>query len=156
MIVHPSGHEPSNRNRQVGHLVDELIRGVPAVAQGVVVSRDGLPIVATTNVDGDTADRLSAVASGLAGLSRGAAEWVNGGPVVEIIVEMANRFLFVSGIRDGSLLVLVVHPGADLGQVGYETTVLVDRIGTMLQGRHRPPEALNTLGHGTEPGRVGS
>ena len=100
--------------------------------EAVVVSSDGLPIAGSEGLDRDAADRFAAVASGLIGLAYGAASRFGGGAVNEVIIEMENAFLFVTGISDGSCLACVAGPESDMGLVAYEMAVLVEKAGTVL------------------------
>ena len=45
---------------------------------------------------------------------------------------MENAFLFVTGISDGSCLACVASAECDVGLVGYEMAVLVDKAGAVL------------------------
>jgi predicted regulator of Ras-like GTPase activity (Roadblock/LC7/MglB family) len=72
------------------------------------------------------------VASGLIGLAYGAAGRFGGGPVNQIIIEMERAFLFVTGISDGSSLAVMATESCDVGLVGYEMAVLVDKAGSVL------------------------
>jgi predicted regulator of Ras-like GTPase activity (Roadblock/LC7/MglB family) len=83
-------------------------------------------------LDRDAADRFAAVSSGLIGLAYGAAGRFGGGAVNEVIVEMEHAFLFVTGISDGSSLAVVAASDCDVGLVGYEMAVLVEKAGTVL------------------------
>jgi predicted regulator of Ras-like GTPase activity (Roadblock/LC7/MglB family) len=65
-------------------------------------------------------------------LAYGAAGRFGGGAVNEVIIEMENAFLFVTGISDGSCLAFVASAECDVGLVGYEMAVLVDKAGTVL------------------------
>jgi uncharacterized protein len=116
----------------VNWLVNNFVNQVPGVADAVVVSSDGLPIASSAGLDRDSIDRFSAVASGLIGLSYGAAGRFGGGAVTEVIVEMENAFLFVTGISDGSLLAVMATANADVGLVAYEMAVLVEKAGATL------------------------
>ncbi|MGI9598601.1 MAG: roadblock/LC7 domain-containing protein [Acidimicrobiales bacterium] len=122
----------SNEANNVNWLVNSFVEQVPGVSEAVVVSSDGLPIAASAGLDRDAVDRFSAVASGLIGLSYGAAGRFGGGAVTEVIVEMEHAFLFVTGISDGSLLAVVADGTADIGLVGYEMAVLVEKAGETL------------------------
>lgn len=122
----------SDEAHNVNWLVNNFVTQVPGVTEAVVVSSDGLPIAASTGLDRDSVDRFSAVASGLIGLSYGAAGRFRGGAVTEVIVEMENAFLFVTGISDGSLLAVVADAGSDIGLIGYEMAVLVEKAGAAL------------------------
>lgn len=122
----------STEANNVNWLVNNFVNQVPGVADAVVVSSDGLPIASSAGLDRDSIDRFSAVASGLIGLSYGAAGRFGGGAVTEIIVEMENAFLFVTGISDGSLLAVMAAANADVGLVAYEMAVLVEQAGATL------------------------
>src|SRR4051812_8159833 len=118
--------------RNVNWLVDNFVERTPGVSEAVVVASDGLPMAMSRSLDRDSADRFAAVAAGLIGLAYGAAGRFGGGSVNEIIVEMENAFLFVTGISDGSCLAVVADAGCDPGLVGYEMAVLVERAGSVL------------------------
>lgn len=118
--------------RNVSWLIDNFVERTPGVNEAVVVSSDGLPMAMSKTLDRDAADRFAAVAAGLIGLAYGAAGRFGGGAVNEIIVEMENAFLFVTGISDGSCLAVVADSGSDIGMVGYEMAVLVERTATVL------------------------
>jgi predicted regulator of Ras-like GTPase activity (Roadblock/LC7/MglB family) len=122
----------SNAAQNINWLVANFVKQVPGVQEAVVVSSDGLPIAKSEGLDRSAADRFAAVASGMIGLAYGAAGRFGGGAVNEVIVEMENAFLFVTGISDGSSLAVVAAGGCDVGLVGYEMAVLVDKAGSVL------------------------
>ncbi len=120
--------EASNLNWLVANFVDR----VPGVSEAVVVSSDGLPMAISEGLDREAADRFAAVSSGLIGLAYGAAGRFGGGAVTEVIVEMENAFLFVTGISDGSSLAVVAAADSDVGLIGYEMAVLVEKASKVL------------------------
>ncbi len=122
----------SNQANNVNWLVSNFVERVPGVTEAVVVSSDGLPIAASHGLDRDAVDRFAAVSSGLIGLAYGAAGRFGGGAVTEVIIEMEHAFLFVTGISDGSLLAVMATSACDIGMVGYEMRVLVDKTGAVL------------------------
>jgi predicted regulator of Ras-like GTPase activity (Roadblock/LC7/MglB family) len=124
--------ELSAEARNLNWLITNFVDRVPGVNEAVVVSSDGLPMAVSEGLDRDAADRFAAVASGLIGLAYGAAGRFGGGAVNEVIVEMENAFLFVTGISDGSGLAVVSSAEADVGLVGYEMAVLVEKAGAVL------------------------
>ena len=125
-----TGLSPDARN--ISWLVSSFVQRVPGVAHAIVVSSDGLPMAVSEGLDREAADRFAAVSSGLIGLAYGAAGRFGGGAVNEVIIEMENAFLFVTGISDGSCLACVASAECDVGLVGYEMAVLVDKAGTVL------------------------
>ena len=64
------------------------------------------------------------------------------GAVVQTVVEMQGGFLLLMAISDGSWLAVLAAPTSDIGLVGSEMTLLVDRV-----GQHLSPE-LRQTGHG--------
>jgi predicted regulator of Ras-like GTPase activity (Roadblock/LC7/MglB family) len=75
---------------------------------------------------------MAAIITGIRALSHGAANELSKGQVLQAIVEMDRAFLFVSAISGGSTLGVVAERGCDLGMVGYEITLLVERVGAQL------------------------
>lgn len=122
----------STEARNVNWLVTSFVDRVPGVSEAVVVSADGLPMAVSNGLGRDAADRFAAVASGFIGLAYGAAGRFGGGHVSQIIIEMEHAFLFVTGIGDGSCLAVVADQTCDVGLVGYEMAVLVERCGAVL------------------------
>ena len=118
--------------KNLGWLLNGFVRKVPGVREAVVLSADGLPMAVSEDLDRESAERFSAVASGLVGLAHGAAVRFGGGRVNEVIVEMEHAFLLVTGISDGSVLAAVADAGCDIGLVGYEMAVFVERAGAVL------------------------
>ena len=125
-------HELSSDARNLGFLVNDLVRKVPGVREAIVLSADGLLMAKSAELDREGADRCAAVASGLIGLAHGAATRFGGGRVNEVIVEMEHALLLVTGISDGSALAVVADAGCDIGLVGYEMAVFVERVGAVL------------------------
>jgi uncharacterized protein len=122
-----------NLNWLVGRFVEQVV----AVRQAVVVSSDGLPLAVSDAVDRESAERLAAVASGMIGLAYGSAGRFGAGAVSNVIVEMEHGWLFVTGIRDGSLMCVIAHGDADIGTIGYEMAVFAERAGDVLTPRLR-------------------
>lgn len=113
-------------------LIDRFAQTVPSMRQAVVVSSDGLPLAISNGVDRETADRLSAVSSGMIGLAYGSAGRFGAGSVANVIIEMTNGWLFVTGIRDGSLLCVLTKRETDIGAVAYEMAVFSEKAGDIL------------------------
>lgn len=124
-------------------LMGRFVSQVPAVREAVVVSSDGLPLVTSDGVAREDAERLAAVASGLIGLASGSSGRFGMGAVTNVIIEMEGGWLFVTGIRDGSVMCVVAGPEADIGMVGYEMAVFAHRAGDALTPEVR--ETLTTL-----------
>lgn len=117
---------------QFSWLVDNFADRVPGVAHAVVVSADGLLLTASARLPRDRADQLAAIASGLVSLTGGAARCFDAGGVVQTIVEMEHGIVALMSVGDGSCLAVLAAPTCDIGLVGYEMTLLVDRVGQLL------------------------
>ncbi|MBB4910179.1 roadblock/LC7 domain-containing protein [Actinophytocola algeriensis] len=123
---------PQAQPSQFGWLVNDFAERVPGVAHAVVVSADGMLLTCSARLPIDRADQLSAVASGLVSLTQGAARCFEAGTVKETIVEMDGGIMLLMAISDGSALAVLASPLCDIGQVAYEMTLLVDRVGVIL------------------------
>ena len=118
-------------------LVSNFANRVPGIAHAVAVSADGLLLAVSENLPRDRADQLAAIASGLISLTQGAAQCFEGGEVSQTIVEMETGFLLVMAISNGSSLAVLASRSCDIGQVGYEMALLVEKVGTVLTPRLR-------------------
>lgn len=127
---HPIASTP---DRSLDWLVSNFARDIVGVAHAVLVSADGLLMAASEQLPRERAEQLAAVTSGLASLSSGAARLFDGGPVLQSIVEMENGYLLLMSVGDGSHLASLTASTCDIGQVGYEMAVLVDRVGSMIE-----------------------
>jgi len=113
-------------------LLGRLCETAPGISQAVVVSSDGLALAKSEGVDRETAERLAAVSSGMIGLAYGSAGRFGAGPVSNVIVEMQRGWLFVTGIRDGSLICCLTEKDIDMGAIAFEMSIFVQRVGESL------------------------
>jgi predicted regulator of Ras-like GTPase activity (Roadblock/LC7/MglB family) len=118
--------------RNVNWLLDRFVADTDGVERAVGVSSDGLLIAIAPLLSPGEADKLAAMISGLTSLALSASRMLDKGPLRQVIVELGGGFLLVSAIRDGSCLGVVTAAGTDLGLVGYETAMLVHRVGALL------------------------
>ena len=125
------------RPERFGWLVDDFVNRVPGVAHALVVSAEGMPLTASAHLPRDRADQLAAVASGLVSLAQGAARCFDAGQVVQTVVELERGIMLLMSISDGSSLAVLAAPTCDIGLVGYEMTLLVDRVGQQLTPQPR-------------------
>jgi predicted regulator of Ras-like GTPase activity (Roadblock/LC7/MglB family) len=129
----------STQHNSLDWLVSNFARDVSGVSHAVLVSADGLLIAASEHMPTERADQLAAVASGLASLSAGAAQLFNGGHVLQSVVEMENGYLLLMRVGDGSNLATLATTTCDIGQIGYEMAILVERVGKVVQSSRRTP-----------------
>ena len=123
----------STQRDSLDWLVSKFAREVSGVSHAVLVSADGLLMAASEHMPIERADQLAAVASGLASLSTGASQLFDGGYVLQSVVEMENGYLLLMRVGDGSNLATLATRNCDIGQIGYEMAILVERVGAMVQ-----------------------
>jgi uncharacterized protein len=136
---------PQTQPERFGWLVDDFVNRVAGVAHALVVSAEGMPLAASAHLPRDRADQLAAVASGLVSLAQGAARCFDAGQVVQTVVELERGIMLLMSISDGSSLAVLAAPTCDIGLVGYEMTLLVDRVGQQLTP-HSRADLHGTLG----------
>lgn len=130
---------PSQRD-SLDWLVSRFAREVAGVSHAILVSADGLLLAASEHMPTERADQLAAVAAGLSSLSAGAAQLFDGGHVMQSVVEMQNGYLLIMRVGDGSNLAALSSRSCDIGQIGYEMAILVERVGTVVQSARRSPQ----------------
>jgi len=128
-------------SRDLDWLVSGFVNEVPDAAHAILVSADGLLMAASSSIPAERAEQVAAVSSGLASLAVGAARLFDGGAVLQTVVEMEHGYLMLMNVGDGSNLAVLTQESADIGQVGYEMALLVDRVGRAVQATSRvaPP-----------------
>jgi predicted regulator of Ras-like GTPase activity (Roadblock/LC7/MglB family) len=117
---------------QLDWLLVDFSRRTAGVRHSLVLSRDGLRLAASEQIDVCLADQLAAISSGLVSLAQGAARAFAAEPVQQTIVEMAGGYLFVSSISEGAVLAVFADRHCDMGMIAYEMTLLAARVGHLL------------------------
>ncbi|MEU4239438.1 roadblock/LC7 domain-containing protein [Actinoplanes sp. NPDC026619] len=116
----------------MGWLLNNFANSVAGIAHVVAVSADGLLLAASRDLPADRADQLAAIASGVVSLTEGASRMFNAGDVQQTIIEMDSGYLFLMSVSDGSSMGVLAARSCDVGQVGYEMALLVERVGAAL------------------------
>ena len=127
----------AGEDRDLDWVMSRFVDDVPDAAHAILVSADGLLMASSTSIPGERAEQVAAVSSGLASLAVGAARLFEGGSVMQTIVEMEMGFLMLMSVGDGSNLTVLTTEEADIGQVGYEMALLVDRVGRTVEAQAR-------------------
>ena len=123
--------------RSLDWLVTRFVDGASGAAHAILVSADGLLMAASSSIPRERAEQLGAVSSGLASLAVGAARLFEGGAVLQTVVEMEQGHLMLMSVGDGSYLAVLTQASADIGQIGYEMALLVQRVGRTVQANAR-------------------
>ncbi|WP_426574517.1 roadblock/LC7 domain-containing protein [Aquihabitans sp. McL0605] len=113
-------------------LIDEFVEKSAGVTDAVAVSSDGLLIAMSRSLGREDAEHVSAIVTGFVSLGQSTSTCFDFHGLNQVIVSMKRGYLFVSAISDGSALGVVATSGCDIGLVGYQTTLLVERAGTVL------------------------
>jgi predicted regulator of Ras-like GTPase activity (Roadblock/LC7/MglB family) len=118
--------------RNFNWLLNSFVEETAGVHDAVAVSSDGVLLARSSSLDHEAGEQLCAIIAGCTSLARAADQAVDGAGVERVIIAMREGFLFVSAIADGSCLGVVASRDCDVGSVGYQTTELVNRVGTLL------------------------
>lgn len=128
-----TGHTTAtDHDEELDWLLDELVGRVDSIRKALVLSSDGLARGGSRNLGREDSEHLAAVASGFHSLARGVGQHFSAGAVRQTVVELEDAYLFVTAAGDGSCLAVLADADADVGQVAYEMTLLVRRVGARL------------------------
>jgi predicted regulator of Ras-like GTPase activity (Roadblock/LC7/MglB family) len=113
-------------------LLSSFVESTIGVEEAIAVSSDGLLMAVSSNMDRAGADKLAAIVSGMRSLADGASRIMGKGALNHVIIEMNKGFLLVATISGGSSLGVTTSKSCDLGQIGYDMTLLIERVGGSL------------------------
>jgi predicted regulator of Ras-like GTPase activity (Roadblock/LC7/MglB family) len=143
MVSDVPGHDPD-----LGWLLRGLVEHVPHTRSAVLLSADGLA-TASYGLTVDSADHLSAIASGMFSLARTAAvRFGDSDGVRQVVAELDDTLLFVSSAGFGSVLTVLADREADAGVLGYEMSQLVKSVRPFLATPARQAGAVGAQGVG--------
>lgn len=126
-------------DKELDWLLDDLTQRVGYIRHALVLSNDGLVTGASSGLVREDAEHLAAVSSGLHSLARGSGRHFRAGRARQTMVEFDDALLFVTAAGEGSCLCVLSAADADVGQVAYEMTLLVNRVGEHLGVAARQP-----------------
>ncbi|MET8807936.1 roadblock/LC7 domain-containing protein [Streptomyces sp. NPDC004546] len=136
---------------EVAWLLDDFVNRVPGVTYALIASKDGLTLLASSNMTKDWADTVSAALSGYASLAAGTpGPTGRKQPAKQIAVEFDDCLFMAmaSGLRQRSafssrpeteqgavetVLGVYTEASADGGLVGYEMSKLIKRFPQRMQ-----------------------
>jgi predicted regulator of Ras-like GTPase activity (Roadblock/LC7/MglB family) len=118
--------------QEMSWLLSNFADSVAGIAHVVAVSADGLLLASSRDLPADRADQLAAIAAGVVSLTDGASRMFQAGSVLQTVIEMDSGYLFLMSISDGSCMAVLAARSCDVGQVGYEMALLVERVGKAL------------------------
>lgn len=123
---------PAAAMQEMSWLLSNFADSVAGIAHVVAVSADGLLLASSRDLPADRADQLAAIAAGVVSLTDGASRMFQAGGVLQTVIEMDSGYLFLMSISDGSCMAVLAARSCDVGQVGYEMALLVERVGKAL------------------------
>ena len=132
--------ELSDTAKNFNWLIDDFVNSTAGVTDAIAVSSDGLLIAASRSLERQDAEQVAAIVTGLVSLSDGASRAFGFEGLQQVIVSMRGGYLFVSSISLGSALGVVATTVCDIGAIGYQTSLLVERAGELLT-----PELISEL-----------
>ena len=113
-------------------MLSSFVSATPGVTDAVAVSSDGLLMATSSSLERAGAEQLAAIIAGMTSLAESTARCFALGGFEQVIIAMREGYLFVSSVSDGSALGVVADRRCDVGAVGYQMTLLVDRVGAAL------------------------
>lgn len=118
--------------REFSWMLANFVEQTAGVQGAVAVSSDGLLMAMSSSLDRTAAEPVAAIISGLTSLGQGAAGALGYDGLERIVVAMRKGVMLVASVSDGSAIGVVARNGCDIGAVGYQMTLLVERAGTLL------------------------
>lgn len=127
--------ELSQEAKRFNWLLDTFTAETAGVLEAIAVSSDGLLMAMSAIRDRANAERLAAVVSGLTSLAGGASNAYQMGVINRIVIDMAEGYLLVTAISDGSVLGVLADRSANLSTLAYEMTLFAGRAAVALTPR---------------------
>jgi predicted regulator of Ras-like GTPase activity (Roadblock/LC7/MglB family) len=121
-------------------LLDKFVKGTDGVTDAVAVSSDGLLMANSETLDQAGAEQVAAIIAGFVSLGDGASRCLDFDQLTKIIVATKGGYVFVSAMADAGCLGVVADLSCDIGDVGYQMALLVERCGQLLN-----PELIEEL-----------
>jgi predicted regulator of Ras-like GTPase activity (Roadblock/LC7/MglB family) len=124
--------EPPRGPQDFGWLLDNFATSTPGVSHALIVSSDGLPLVAAAGMSADLADPLAAMTSGILALGNNIAGKVGEPRCEQMMLKFSGGHFLFMGIGNLAGFAVLVREGANLGVVAHQMAQLVDAAGHVL------------------------
>ncbi|MDP4501718.1 roadblock/LC7 domain-containing protein [Nonomuraea turcica] len=135
-------------NIDLDWLLDALVDRVAGTRHAILLTDDGLVMSRSRTVERADAERLAAIATGQQSLARGVGQLFSGGPVHQVIIEMADLWLFVTAAGRGTHLAVVASQEVDAELMSIAMHTLIQQVGQKLGTDTRTPHSRDVGGHG--------
>ena len=132
-----------------GWLVDNFAASTPGVMHALIVSSDGLPLIAAGGMSPDLADPLAAMTSGIISLGNNIASKVGEAGCEQVMLKFPSGHFLFMGIGSLAGFAVLVREGANIGVVAHQMAQLVDAVGHVLTPQLRDDlRRLNAMSGG--------
>jgi predicted regulator of Ras-like GTPase activity (Roadblock/LC7/MglB family) len=128
----PMTQRTTATHQDLDWLLDGLLDKVIGAQHALVLSDDGLVISKSAQLERADAEHLAAVATGQQSLARSVGVRFGGGPVHQVIVEMADLWLFITAAGSGSHLAVIASQEVDAEVMAMAMHTLVQQVGLKL------------------------
>ena len=118
--------------KDFGWLIDNFAASTPGVSHALIVSSDGLPLIAAGGMSPDLADPLAAMTSGVISLGNNIAHKVGEAGCDQVMLKFPTGHFLFMGIGNLAGFAVLVRAGANLGVVAHQMAQLVDAVGHVL------------------------
>ncbi len=113
-------------------LLANFVSETTGVVEAIAVSADGFLLAGSRGTDAQGAEQLGAIVSSVTSLAAGAARLHGYGMAKQVIIELERGYFFIMAINDGSAFGVLADQESDVGQVGYQMALTIERIGAVL------------------------
>ncbi len=135
-------------DRGLGFILQSFVDDTDGVRFAQTVSADGMHLAASAGFSDAHHDTFAAIASGLASLTDSAVGNFGLGQATRQIIEASSGWILVARVSSTASMGVVADSDVDLGMVGYEMTMLTQRLGDVLS-----PELIDRLKNVVAPVR---
>lgn len=122
----------SGAARNFNWLLTSFVRNTADTREAIAVSSDGFLLASSSGSEREGVEQFAAIISGVTSLTNGAGDFLRCGHVERVVIEMEGGLLFIAAISDGSALGVLADKTCDMGLIGYEMALLLDRVGKAL------------------------
>ncbi|MFK3983642.1 roadblock/LC7 domain-containing protein [Micromonospora sp. NPDC050397] len=136
----------AHTHQEFAWLIGRFANETAGVTHALLVSLDGLQLVASEAVNRDLGDQLAALTSGLISMADRSAGLLNLGLSEYLTVRLPGGHLLFMRVGDSAGLAVAATSGCDLRVVAYQMTKFVGAVGHLLSPQVRGDLQRRTAG----------
>jgi predicted regulator of Ras-like GTPase activity (Roadblock/LC7/MglB family) len=119
-------------HQEIDWLLDNLVGRVAGAIHALVLSDDGLVVSHSQKLGREEAEMLAAVATSQQSLARSVGQRFSGGQVYQVIIEMADLWLFIIAAGSGTHLAVIARQDVNAEVMSVAMHTLVQQVGRVL------------------------